>query len=153
MAKRNRKEERLYENLQEPVRQGGAELIDLRIQKENGKLFLRLFIDKAKGVAIDDCEKVNNIVDPLLDEWNETEHDYLEVQSPGLDRPLTELRQFLLHLNEELEVKLYQKREDKKAFSGKLLSADEEGFVLQCADQEERFTYAETASVKRKINF
>lgn len=153
MAKRNRKEEKLYENLQEPVRQAGVELIDLRLQKENGKLFLRLFIDKVNGVAIDDCENVNNIVDPLLDEWGEAEHDYLEVQSPGLDRPLTELRQFLLHLNEELEVKLYQKREDQKAFCGKLLSADDDGFVLQCADQKERFTYAETASVKRKINF
>lgn len=153
MAKRSAIEEKLYQNLQEPVREGGAELIDLRLLKEGGKLFLRLFIDKSGGVGIDDCERVNDIVDPLLDEWGVRDHDYLEVQSPGLDRPLTEARQFQLHLREELEVKLYRKRNEKKIFTGILQSADEEGFVLRCAEEEQRFTYAEAASVRRRIQF
>ena len=154
MAKRNEKEEKIYQMLTAAVQECGVELIDVKWLKENGKIFLRLFIDKRGGVSLDDCEAVNNKVDPMLDKAGETGHDFLEVQSPGLDRPLSELRDFLLHMDEEVEVKLYQKKEDKKVYQGILNEADESGFsILDEQEESHRFSFEEVANVKRVIRF
>lgn len=154
MGKRNQKEEALLNILEPHVREAGAELIDLRRVSENGKHFLRLFIDKLGGVSIDDCERVSGQADPILDEMGEDWHDYLEVQSPGLDRPLETVREFRLHLEERVDVSLYQKKDGQKVFSGLLKDADENGItILLDNGLEETFTMEEMAQVKRSIVF
>ena len=65
------------------------DLIDLEFVKENGSNFLRFFIGKPQGISIDDCQKVSEIVGDILDELDPIEESYyLEISSPGLDRPL-----------------------------------------------------------------
>lgn len=151
-GKRNSKEEALFVRLQNVVADQDCVLVDLRFTSENKKRFLRLYIDKRGGVTIDDCEAVSMVCDPLLDAWGEDQHDYFEVQSPGLDRPLSSPLEFSLHTGEEMEVSLYQKLEGLKKFTGLLQSADQAGIVVELADGKIlELKYDQLAQVKRVI--
>ncbi|GHU76851.1 hypothetical protein FACS1894188_10020 [Clostridia bacterium] len=60
---------------------------DIEFVKEGKEYFLRIYIDKEKGVRIEDCEFVSKLLEPLLDEHDFIEQSYiLEVSSPGIDR-------------------------------------------------------------------
>lgn len=151
-GKRNAKEEDLFTRLQSVVVEQDCALVDLRFTNENKKRILRLYIDKRGGVTIDDCEAVSMVCDPLLDAWGENQHDYFEVQSPGLDRPLSSPLEFSLHTGEEIEVSLYQKLQGLKKFTGLLQSADQTGIVVELPDQQTlELGYDQLAQVKRVI--
>jgi ribosome maturation factor RimP len=63
----------------------GYELVDLE-RSAKGRL-MRVFIDKANGVNLDDCAAVSQHLSHVLTVEN-VDYDRLEVSSPGLDRPL-----------------------------------------------------------------
>ena len=69
----------------------GYELVDL--QSANGGRLLRLFIDKAGGVGVEDCAAVSRQLTRVL-EVEGVDYDRLEVSSPGLDRPLRKAADF-----------------------------------------------------------
>ena len=65
------------------------ELVDVEYVKEGGEFFLRVYIDKEGGVSLNECELVTRALNPILDEKDPIKDNYyLEVSSPGLDRPL-----------------------------------------------------------------
>ena len=73
----------------------GFELCDVTFQKEYGDWVLTFYIDKQDGVTIDDCEAVSKAIDPLLDEYDPIDQEYvLSVSSLGIDRPLKKDRDF-----------------------------------------------------------
>ena len=64
----------------------GYELYDVQYVKEGKDYFLRIFIDKPKGISLEDCEKVNNEITDLLDTADYIKQQYfLEVSSPGIE--------------------------------------------------------------------
>ena len=67
------------------------ELIEVTLKKEPQGLTLCLYIDKPEGVTLDDCERYHRAVQPELDA---VEYDFLEVSSPGADRPIQTERDF-----------------------------------------------------------
>ena len=81
-------------NIAEPIAEElGYDLVDLEFVKEGKNHFLRIFIDKPGGVNLDDCQKMSQLVDSKLDEEDPIDVSYyLEVSSPGLDRPLKPTR-------------------------------------------------------------
>jgi len=118
--------------LQPTVEGLGYELSDLeaRIGGENG--LLRLFIDKADGVGLDDCERVSEAVSALLDVEDPMTGRYnLEVSSPGTDRTLTKLAHFERFTGEVVKVQMRFPIEGRRRFRGKLLSADAENIVVE----------------------
>lgn len=153
MAKRNAYENSLMTRLREAAAALGVTLIDLRLLGEGGKQILRLFIDKRGGVGIDDCEAVSRAVDSLLDAWGETRHDFLEVQSPGLDHPLENAEQAELHIGEEVELNLYQKKDGAKQYCGMLLAADENAVRIRSGEAEYSFSWQEMSILKRHIKW
>ena len=153
LAKRNAYENSLMERLRDSVAALGATLIDLRLLGEHGKQILRLYIDKRGGVGIDDCEAVSRAVDPLLDAWGETRHDFLEVQSPGLEHPLENAEQAALHTGEQVDVHLYQKKDGAKDFSGTLLQVDSDGVSVGSGEVEAYFSWQEMSMLKRHIKW
>lgn len=71
------------------VREQGAELVDIEFRREPGGWVLRLYIDKAGGVSLADCQRVSEVVGTLLEVEDPIPHAYtLEVSSPGLTRSL-----------------------------------------------------------------
>jgi len=119
--------------LLEPTVEGlGYELSDLqaKIGGQNG--LLRLFIDKADGVSLEDCEKVSLAVSALLDVEDPLPGQYnLEVSSPGADRTLTKLAHFERFTGETVKVQMRFPIEGRRRFRGKLVSADEENIVVE----------------------
>ncbi len=95
--------------LLEPVLvRDGFELVEVEWLRLAGRWTLRVFIDKAGGVVIDDCQAVSRTIEPILDVEDLIEPAYdLEVSSPGLDRPLRKPSDFERYAGQRVHVKSY----------------------------------------------
>ena len=154
MSKRNTVEEKVYQALRDRLQDRGFVLVDVVYRRENGKLFLRLLVDKPGGISIDECATINEQFDPVIEEeLGLKDHDFFEVSSPGLERPLTTSQDFELYRGELVEVKLYQKHEGKKLFSGELCGGDEAGLRIkdEHTGQDLVFDLKDVAKVVRAI--
>ena len=95
--------------LLEPVlARDGYELVEVEWQREGGGWVLRLYVDKAGGIGIDDCQAASRLVETILDVEDFIEPAYtLEVSSPGLDRPLRKPADFERFAGQRVHVKTY----------------------------------------------
>ena len=67
----------------------GCTLWDVEYVREGAERYLRVYIDKAGGIDIDDCEKIHRALDPILDEKDPIAESYhFEVCSAGIERAL-----------------------------------------------------------------
>lgn len=109
---------RISESIAEDL---GYELVDVEYLKEYGDYYLRIYIYRHDGVALDDCQKMSQLLSKKLDEIDPIpDAYYLEVSSPGLDRPLKTDRDLKRNLNEEIEVRLYKAINNQKSYEGTL---------------------------------
>ena len=120
-------EEKVENLIQDKVKQTGCELYDVEYVKEGKNYILRIFIDKKEGIDIQDCEKVNDAINDILDEANYIKETYyLEVSSPGIERVLRKNKHLKQNIGEEINIKLFKKDEEgKKEYQGKLKEFDE----------------------------
>jgi ribosome maturation factor RimP len=100
--------ERARRTLEPVLVRDGYELVEVEWVRGGGRFTLRVFIDKAGGVNIDDCQAVSRTIEPLLDVEDFIEQAYdLEVSSPGLDRPLRTPEHFARYAGQRVQVKAY----------------------------------------------
>ena len=96
---------------------------DVDYVKEGTEWFLRIDIDKEKGVNIEDCEKYSRTIDPLLDELDPIEEQYtLQISSPGLERVIKNDFHLEHCIGEMVCVRLYAPINGFKEYVGELLS-------------------------------
>ena len=83
-------EERVETLVKNPIEKLGYQLYDVQYAKEGKDYFLRIFIEKEdSSISLEDCEKVNNEIEELLDSADYIKEQYfLEVSSPGIEREL-----------------------------------------------------------------
>ncbi len=126
------------ENLFLPITQKhGFELVDVEYVKEAGSWYLRVYIDKEGGIAVDDCEVVSREADPILDADDCIEESYiLEVSSPGLGRPLKKDKDFARSIGEEVEVRLFRAVNGCKEYTGLLEAYDKATVTLTLENEE-----------------
>ena len=131
------------------VEAAGCTLWDVEYVKEAGEWFLRVYIDKADGVSIEDCEAVSRPLSDALDEADPIQGSYtFEVSSAGADRALRRPEHFAACLGQEVQVRLYRPREGRKEFVG-ILSGYENGTVtLEIAGEQVPFEEKEAAQVR-----
>lgn len=133
----------------------GLELVDVEMVREGQSRILRLYIDKPGGVNLEDCSRVSQMMDPIID--NELKlhgHDYFEVSSPGLERPLKTDRDFARYQGEWVELALYKAQDGQKKFQGTLAPCTDELIGICLEDQTIRqFPREQVAKVKRMIRF
>jgi ribosome maturation factor RimP len=114
------------------VEQLGFELADLELRTGGRDGILRIFIDKADGIGIEDCEEVSRRVSAILDVEDPVQSDYtLEVSSPGLDRTLTKLAHFQRFMGQDVKVKLRFPLEGRRNYRGALKAADEDKIEVE----------------------
>ena len=102
MTRREEYESRTEAFLLPVLAEHNFELWDVEYVKEAGTWYLRAYIDKEGGIAVDDCEVISRILSDWLDQTDFIEDSYiLEVSSPGLGRPLKKERDFERSLGEE----------------------------------------------------
>ena len=111
--------------------QMGYELVDISLDKEPTGKYLRFYIDKDEGVTLDDCEAFHKKIRPLADM---VDYDFMEVSSPGIDRPLKKDRDFERSLGCEIEVKLFKAVDGTKVITGVLAGIEEGNIVIDTAE-------------------
>lgn len=149
-------EKRIEELIRPTVTEMGYELVDVEFVKEGPNWYLRIFIDKEGGVTIDDCEAVSKTLEKIFDEKDPIEQAYfLEISSPGIDRPLKKKEDFIKYNGEMVDVKLYKPYEGSKEYTGKLVGYDEnDGTVtIEVDDKNIAFTKKEIAGIRLAVIF
>ena len=128
----------------------GLSLWDVEYLKEGGERYLRVSIDRAEGVSIEDCEAVSRELEPLIDELDPIEESYIfEVSSAGADRRLKRPRDFERCMGRSVEVKLYRAIDGKKEFTGTLAGYAENGDItVNVGDTPMIFAKGDAAKVQ-----
>ncbi len=117
------------------ILQEGLELVDVEYQKDGPNWFLRIFIDKPGGVKLDDCEKISNLVSSVLDRADIIPQKYyLEVSSPGVERPLKKPKDFERFRGSNIIVRTKSKIQGSRNFQGVLAGYEDDQVVLETAD-------------------
>ena len=131
------------------------ELVDVEYVKEGGDYFLRVYIDKEGGITLDDCQEVSMELSVELDKKDPIKDNYyLEVSSPGLDRPLKKEKDFVRYAGRDVEVKLYKPIDGQKQFEGELLGLfDNDTIKILYNENEISFNKKEVAIIRLAIKF
>jgi len=115
----------------------GYEYWGLEFLSQGRHSLLRIYVDHANGILVEDCEKVSRQVSGVLDVEDPISNEYtLEVSSPGMDRPLFTLEQFAKHAGELVKIKLRSPYEGRRNFQGPLRGVEEQDVVVLVDDHE-----------------
>lgn len=130
-------EEKVESLISKKIEELGYELYDVQYSKEGKDYFLRIFINKEGGIDLNDCEKVNNEINPILDEKDPIKEMYfLEVSSTGVERILRKDKHLQGAIGKQIEVKLFKPIEKQKEHVGTLQSFDEEKIEIELENKE-----------------
>ena len=125
-------EEKVEELLKDKIENIGYNLYDVEYAKEGQNYYLRIFIDSPKGIDLNDCEKVSNEINEILDQADYIKEQYfLEVSSPGVERILRKDSHLAQNLGKQVEVRLYKKDENgNKNYIGELKAFDNDTITI-----------------------
>lgn len=131
------------------------ELVDVEYVKEGSNWYLRAYIDKEGGIAIDDCECISRRLSDWLDKEDFISDSYiLEVSSPGLGRPLKKEKDFARSLGKQVDIKLYRAREKQKDFTGVLAEYDKNTVTIELEDGDRMvFERGDIALIRLAFDF
>ena len=127
----------------------GFELVEVALDREPTGLYLRIYIDRPEGITLDDCEKYHRAVLPLVENF---EYDFMEVSSPGIDRPLKTDRDFERNIGAEVEVRLFKPMDGMKQITGTLADYDRDNLMLDTGDGPKQISRKEAALVKPVVD-
>ena len=155
MTKRESYEHRTEKFLLPLMEEHGFELVDVEFVKEAGVWYLRAYIDKEGGIAVDDCEVISRKVSDWLDKEDFIDESYiLEVSSPGLGRPLKKEKDFARSIGKDVEVRLYKALNKSKEYTGALEAYDKESVTLKMEDGSQMtFQRADIALIRLALDF
>ena len=131
-------------------------LWDCEYVKEGRDWFLRVYIDRTDGeyVSTDDCEKVSEFISKEMDERDPIEQNYtLEVSSPGLERPLRGMEDFLRFAGETAEISLYEPLNGSKRLQGVILAPEDGAVRLETPQGVQAIPLEKIAKAKLSIVF
>ncbi|EAX47072.1 protein of unknown function DUF150 [Thermosinus carboxydivorans Nor1] len=146
--------EKLVERLvQDIITDTNMELVDVEYVKERN-WYLRVFLDKPGGIEVEDCQWVSEQLEVKLDELDPIKESYyLEVSSPGLDRPLKKDRDFIRHIGEKVEVHTFAPLNGSKLVVGTLTGISETDIHLDVNGTALSVPRDKTAQVKLYLEF
>ena len=106
-------------------------LVDVEYVREKD-WYLRIFIDKPEGIEIDDCQFVSEKLAEVLDDRDPIkEKYYLEVSSPGIDRPLKKDKDITGNYGKKVDIQFFSPVDGNKELTGILLSHSETDIELK----------------------
>lgn len=128
--------DRRLADLVAPVIEGlGFELIRLRLMGGHGKVerTLQIMADRPEGgIGVDDCSQISTAVSAVLDVEDPIEENYiLEVSSPGIDRPLTRLKDFETWKGWEARIETTELIDGRRRFKGGLMGVENDEILVE----------------------
>lgn len=119
------------------------ELVDVEYGKMGGDYVLSILVDKPGGISVDDTAELTDVISPLLDTIKPDpfpEQYFLEVSSPGLERPLKTKEALENAVGSYVNVSLYKAIDKVKVFEGDLLAFDGENLTIDYLDKSRHKT-------------
>ena len=135
-------EEKVESLIKEKIENLGYKLYDVQYVKEGQNYYLRVFIEKENGtINLNDCEKVNNGINELLDKADYIKEQYfLEVSSTGLEKLLRKDSHLQENIGNEVQVSLYKPIEilekKQKEFIGRIINFNEKEINFKIDNKE-----------------
>ena len=129
--------------------QMGYELVDAGFEKESAGQYLRYYLDSERGISLDDCEAFHKRILPLVED---ADYDFLEVSSPGIDRPIKTPGYAAKAVGCPVEVKLYRPLDGQKLFTGIFKGMDDKGYHLDVGGEDLFFPAKDVALARRTID-
>lgn len=119
------------------------ELVDAEFVKEGKSWYLRIYIDKPGGINIEECALVSDLLGEKLDDCDPDpipQAYFLEVSSPGAERPLKKERDYERALNSYIHVSLYQPLEGNKVYEGTMVDLKPDELTLEYMEKTRQKT-------------
>lgn len=128
-------EQKVTDLLTSKINSLGYSLYDVEYVKVGKDYFLRIYIDKETGIDLNDCEKVSNEINEILDEKDLIKEQYfLEVSSPGIERVLRKDEHLKANIGKTIEIKLFKPIEKQKQYIGELIGFDDQKIDIKTED-------------------
>ena len=106
----NSTETKVENLLKKPIEDLGYTLYDIEYVKQGKEFHLIVYIEKEGGVDLIDCEKVSDVINPILDTADPIKEQYfLEVSSSGIEKALRKVEHYKKQIGNKIEVKLFSK--------------------------------------------
>ncbi|MBM0065121.1 ribosome maturation factor RimP [Alkalicoccobacillus gibsonii] len=134
------------------------ELVDIEYKKEGPNWFLRVFIDSDSGIDLDDCGTVSERLSEELDRTDPiVEAYFLEVSSPGAERPLKKASDLQKAVGKYIAISTYEPVEGQKGFEGTLHAFDGETLQIEVTIKTRKkvydIPYKKVANARLAIQF
>lgn len=136
------------------LEENGLSLVDVEYVKEGSNWFLRIYVDKEGGIDIEDCGRVSEFVSAKLDELDPIEDAYfLEVSSPGAERPLKKAEDVTKSIGKYVFITTYEQIDGAKEFEGRLDEFDGTTLIVVIGRRKHAIPYNKVASARLAIVF
>lgn len=147
-------EKKIVNITKEVTDQNGLLLVDFLFRGFHNSTVIEVYIDGEKSVSVEDCAKISREINEKIEAENLIESAYrLEVSSPGVDKPLKFLQQFIKHINRNFDLQLAEEQGTIKKVTGKLLSIDGENLVFLIQKEEVPVPFNTIKKAKVIISF
>lgn len=121
--------------VEEIIKDSDIGLFDIEYVKEGPFMYLKVYIDKPGGITVDDTADISRVLNKKLDEVDLIKEQYfLEVSSPGVERPFKKEEDYLKNIGNVVEAKFYKPIEGKKSVKGILTEKNKNNIVIKSGD-------------------
>jgi ribosome maturation factor RimP len=147
----NQNIENISQIAKQVAEQNNLFLIDLIVRGSESSRVIEVFIDGEIIISADECALVSREISKQIDEKELLKSYRLDVSSPGVDRPLIYLKQYLKHLNRLFEIE-FNASGSSSTFKGKLVSIEDEVLTFQ-SNKEIKIKFQDIIKAKVLVSF
>lgn len=124
--------EKIWSMAENAARELGYEIVDIEYKVGSKHDLLSIYIYKKEGIDLEDCSNMTRKIDKEIEDLDLINKPYyLEISSPGLDRPIKTRDDYRRNLDNLVEAKLYAPLDGKKIYEGSLKDYDGEFVYLE----------------------
>lgn len=145
-------ESSVQELVEDVIRSSEIELVDIEYVKEGPFKYLRVYLDKAEGITVDDCADVSRALNKKLDEVDLIKEQYfLEVSSPGVERPFKTDADYQKNIGNFVEAKFYKPIDGRKSVEGILTEKQDNHVIIQAGEEKIKVEIKDISKINRVL--
>jgi len=135
--------ERVAQVVEPAIMSEGYALVDVELEGGTGARTLRLFIDKpGEGITLDDCQKVSELLGPLLDVEDVVDGRYfLEISSPGVNRRIRKKEDFERFAGDKVKIRTRSPIDGRSKFTGTIEGVEGGEVLIRTENSKSERTY------------
>lgn len=145
-------EESVQKMVEDVIKNTDIELVDIEYVKEGPFKYLKVYLDRPVGITVDDTADVSRALNKKLDDADLIKEQYfLEVSSPGVERPFKTDADYQKSIGKKVEAKFFKPIDGKKSVSGILAEKDENKVVIKSNDENITIELKDISKINKVI--